>query len=167
MNIARILAHIYPASTETLTGSSPDYIVETDASGIQRITTWNLATPQPTTEHFAELWPAIAAAEQKAATEEAIRAAFSERMKKDGITIGGINLAADPDSLLLFIGKGAMLSLALQLGAITTATEQRIHDAAGTAHTMAAGQVATLLLQYGLAYDSAFAAMKAEIAALV
>jgi hypothetical protein len=102
---------------------------------------------------------------ERDAREILIRRAFDRAMQA-GLTINGVTLLADPDSLALFTGLAAFLSLGLTTQAITPETPQTLYGADDSPVTAPAAQVAALLLAYGAAYAAAFNAMKAQIAAL-
>lgn len=109
--------------------------------------------------------PESLAAYERDAREIVIRRNF-DRSMREGLDVGGVTLLADPDSLALFTGLAAFLSLGLTTGAVTPETPQTLYGADGTPVTAPASQVAALLLAYGAAYAAAFNSMKAQIAAL-
>ena len=102
---------------------------------------------------------------EREARETIIQREFDRAMRA-GLTINGITLRADPESLSLFTGLAAFLALGLSTQAIATETPQTLYSADGTPVTAPASQVAALLLAYGAAYAAAFGAMKSAIAAL-
>lgn len=155
MNLTKCIQKIYPEALLDV------HFVPTTIDGTPTIQRWSYGLPQPSPAQ-------IRAAEIQVAREESItsiRTAFASRMN-EGITIGGVTLQADPESLALFTGLAAFLSLALTTQAITPDAPQTLYSNEGTPVTAPASQVSALLLAYGAAYATAFNAMKAEITAL-
>jgi hypothetical protein len=73
----------------------------------------------------------------------------------DGPT--GIVISASEPTRIILTGQLAMVSVALQVGAITPSTPQDIWDSAGTKHTLPTSDLIALLLRHGQAWAALFA----------